>query len=31
MPAIIHMPTKLDICENTDKTFDDVFNVNLEP
>ena len=28
--AIIHMPTKLDICENTDKTFDDVFYVNLK-
>ena len=30
MHAIIHMPTKLDICENTDKTFDDVFYVNLK-
>ena len=30
MHAIIHMPTMLDICENTDKTFDDVFNVNLK-
>ena len=30
MHAIIHMPTKLDICENTDKTFDDVFNINLK-
>ena len=30
MRAIIHMPTKLDICENTDKTFDDVFYVNLK-
>ena len=30
MHAIIHMPTKLDICENTDKTCDDVLNVNLK-
>ena len=30
MHAIIHMPTKLDICDNTDKTFDDVLNVNLK-
>ena len=30
MHAIIHMPTKLDICENTDKLFDDVLNVNLK-
>ena len=30
MHAIIHMPTKLDICENTDKTLDDVFYVNLK-
>ena len=30
MHAIIHMPTKLNICENTDKTFDDVFYVNLK-
>ena len=30
MHAIICMPTKLDICENTDKTFDDVFYVNLK-
>ena len=29
MHPIIHMPTKLDICENTDKAFDDVFNVNV--
>ena len=30
MHAIMHMPTKLDICKNTDKTFDDVFYVNLK-
>ena len=30
MHAMIHMPTKLDICENTDKTFDDVFYVLLK-
>ena len=30
MHAIIHMPTKLDICENTDQTFDDVFYVHLK-
>ena len=29
MHVIIHMTTKLDICENTDKTCDDVFNVNV--
>ena len=28
MHAIINMPIKLDIRENTDKTFDDVFYVN---
>ena len=30
MHAIIHMPTKLDICENTDKMFEGVFYVNLK-
>ena len=30
MHAIIYMPTKLNIYENTDKTFDDVFYVNLK-
>ena len=30
MHAIIHMPTKLDICENTEKCFDDVFYVNFK-
>ena len=30
MHVIIHMPTKLNTCENTDKTFDDVFYVNLK-
>ena len=30
MHAIMHMPTYLDICENNDKTFDDVCYVNLK-
>ena len=30
MHAIIRMPSKLDICDNDDKSFDDGFYVNLK-